>query len=136
VYLGYLHERADSALSALRLIAHTDGATIVHCAAGKDRTGVVTALALAEVGVAPELIVEDYALSAERIEGIFARLLASATYADDLAGQDIDKHRTRPRTMQRLLAEIDARHGGVQAWLRSAGWTDDDADALRTHLLG
>jgi protein-tyrosine phosphatase len=39
VYLRYLNDHSDSIIAALRLIAYTDGATIVHCAAGKDRTG-------------------------------------------------------------------------------------------------
>ncbi|MGI8760890.1 MAG: tyrosine-protein phosphatase [Jatrophihabitantaceae bacterium] len=135
VYLGYLDERFDSAIGALRLLARTDGATVVHCAAGKDRTGVVTALALAEVGVTREAIVADYALSAERIEAIFGRLRASHTYAADLADQSIDKHRTRPESMSELLDAIDEQHGGVPAWLREHGWMDDDAAALRTQLL-
>ena len=135
VYLGYLDERADSALAALRLIAHTDGSTIVHCAAGKDRTGVVVALALAEVGVTREAIVADYAQSAERIEAIFARLLASRTYAADMDGQPIDKHRTRPETMHRLLDVLDDRFGGVPAWLRAHGWSEADAGAMRAQLL-
>ncbi len=135
VYLRYLDDRADSILATLRLIGATDGATIVHCAAGKDRTGVVVAIALAEVGVLREVIVDDYAASAERIEAIFARLRASRTYAEDLAGQSVDKHRPRAATMQRLLDGIDARYGGVPAWLGTHGWTDADADALRVTLL-
>ena len=135
VYLGYLDDRADSVIAALRLIAHTAGAALVHCAAGKDRTGVVVAIALAAVGVTREAIVADYALSGERIEAIFARLSGSRTYRADLVDQDIDKHRTRPETMQRLLAGIDERFGGVDDWLRKHGWTDADAAALRSHLL-
>jgi len=135
VYLRYLDDRADSAVAALRLIAGTDGATIVHCAAGKDRTGVVIALALAEVGVTREAIVEDYAQSAERIEAIFARLRASRTYADDLVGQSIDKHRPRAATMQLLLDAMEANYGGAPRWLRAHGWTEQDAAALRRHLL-
>jgi protein-tyrosine phosphatase len=122
-------------LAALRLIADTDGATIVHCAAGKDRTGVVTALALAEVGVTREAIVDDYALTAERIDAILARLRASRTYADDLSNQPVDKHRPRAATMQRLLDTLDESYGGAPGWLRAHGWTDDDAAALRKHLL-
>src|SRR5262249_41188577 len=135
IYLRYLDDRADSVIAALRLIAKTDGATIVHCAAGKDRTGVVIAFALAEVGVRREDIVADYAMSAERIEAIFARLTASDTYRADLQDQSIDKHAPREDTMQRLLELMDERHGGVPAWLRTHGWTDDDAAALRHHLL-
>jgi protein-tyrosine phosphatase len=136
VYLRYLDDRADSALGALRLVASTDGATIVHCAAGKDRTGVIVALALSEVGVTREAIVEDYALSAERVEAIIARLVSRRTYATDLVKDEpIDKHKPKPATMERLLEALDEHHGGPSAWLRSQGWTEDDAAALRRKLL-
>ena len=134
-YLRYLLDRPDSILDTLRLVANTDGATIVHCAAGKDRTGVVVAIALSEVGVRRADIVEDYALSAERIEAIFDRLRASSTYSDDVSDASVSKHAPRDSTMEELLAAIDTVHGGVPAWLRKHGWTDDDAAALRKHLL-
>jgi protein tyrosine/serine phosphatase len=135
IYLRYLDDRADSILAALRLIAHTDGATIVHCAAGKDRTGTVVALALAEVGVPRDEIVADYARSAERIRAIFARLAGSSTYAEDIADTDIAKHSPQADTMQRWLDAMDDLYGGVPAWLRAHGWTDEDATALRANLL-
>ena len=135
VYLSYLDDRADSIIEALRLIAGSPGATIVHCAAGKDRTGTVVALALAEVGVTRDAIVADYARSAERIEAIFERLRATRTYAEDLVDADAGKHTPRAETMERLLDALDARHGGVSTWLRAHGWTDQDAAALRHKLL-
>jgi protein tyrosine/serine phosphatase len=137
IYLSYLDDRADSVIEALRLIAGSPGATIVHCAAGKDRTGMVIAFALAEVGVAREAIVADYALSGERVEAILSRLAATRTYASDLAGQglDPDKHRPRPSTMERVFAAMDEFHGGIPAWLRAHGWTEADAVALRRKLL-
>jgi protein tyrosine/serine phosphatase len=135
VYLAYLDDRADSIVAALRLVARSPGATIVHCAAGKDRTGTVVALALAEVGVTREAIVADYARSSERIEAIFARLRATRTYADDLGHDDPDDHAPKPVTMQRLLDAVEHEYGGVPAWLRSHGWTADDAAALRRKLL-
>ena len=134
-YLRYLLDRADSVIDTLRLIAKTDGATIVHCAAGKDRTGVVVAIALAEVGVPRQQIVDDYALSAERIHEIFERLRSSDTYADDMADSSADKHAPRDTTMEQLLDAIDDVHGGVGAWLRKHGWTEEDAEALRAHLV-
>ena len=136
VYLGYLQDRADSVIAALRLIAGSEGATIVHCAAGKDRTGTVVALALAEVGVSRAAIVADYAASAERMTQIFDRLRRSHTYAADLGDEDVDKHTPRAVSMQRLLDAMDAELGGVQTWLRAHGWKDDDAAALRRQLLG
>ncbi|MFD0853531.1 tyrosine-protein phosphatase, partial [Actinomadura adrarensis] len=56
-YLGYLRDRADSIIAALRVMTRTDGAAIVHCAAGKDRTGVVCALALEATGITREAVV-------------------------------------------------------------------------------
>jgi protein-tyrosine phosphatase len=136
IYLSYLDDRADSVIDALRLIAYGEGATLVHCAAGKDRTGVVVALALAEVGVERAAIVDDYAMSGDRLAAVLARLAARRTYAGDLGGEEnVDKHRPKPVTMERLLAAMDDRHGGVPAWLRTHGWTEQDATALRRKLL-
>jgi protein tyrosine/serine phosphatase len=135
VYLRYLDDRADSIVAALRLIAQSPGATIVHCAAGKDRTGTVIAVALAEVGVTRQAIVADYARSSERIEAIFDRLRATRTYAEDLADADAEKHAPKPVTMERLLDAVDAEYGGFPAWLRLHGWTDADSSALRHKLL-
>jgi protein tyrosine/serine phosphatase len=135
VYLRYLEERPDSVVDTLRLIAGTEGATIVHCAAGKDRTGVVIALALAEVGVQRAAIVADFARSAERIEQILGRLAASRTYVHDIDLSQAWKHTPRPETMEKLFDELNERFGGPSAWLRAHGWTDQDAAALRRHLL-
>src|SRR6185503_11448128 len=80
-YLGYLRDRGDAVVAALRVMARTDGASLVHCAAGKDRTGVVVALALEVAGVTREAIVADYAQTGERLEAVLGRLRASTTYA-------------------------------------------------------
>lgn len=135
VYLRYLLDRPDSIVSALRLIAQHNGATVVHCAAGKDRTGVVVALALDEIGVDREAIVEDYVRTGERLTQLLARLKASPTYADDVQRVPDEQHKPRPETMQNFLASLDELHGGSSAWLRGHGWTDSDAAALHTALL-
>jgi protein-tyrosine phosphatase len=134
-YRRYLFERPDSVVAALRVIAEPDGATLVHCAAGKDRTGVVVAVALAEVGVQPEAIVADYVATAERIQDVVDRLASSPTYARDVEGVSLDRHRPAAATMQGLLEQMDALAGGVSGWLRANGWTDGDAAALRARLL-
>lgn len=135
-YVFYLHNRPDSVVSALRTIATSPGATITHCAAGKDRTGVVTALALTAVGVTRDAVVADYAQTGERIEALVARLRGSPTYADNLMDRPVDSHRPRPETMQLLLEHLDEEDGGPMAWLAKNGWTDDDTAALRARLVG
>lgn len=133
-YLGYLRDRPDSIVAALDDIATTDGATVVHCAAGKDRTGMVCAFALAVAGAPAAAIVADYAATAERLDGIIARLRASPTYAPDLEATTPDQHRPRPRTMERLLELLDERHGGPAGWLREHGFGAAEQQALRTRL--
>src|SRR6202044_1575196 len=92
-YLGYLEDRPDQIVAALRSIAHSEGAALVHCAAGKDRTGVVVALALTVAGVCPEDVVEDYAASGDRTEAVLARLRRSRTYARDIDSKPAASHR-------------------------------------------
>jgi protein tyrosine/serine phosphatase len=133
-YLGYLEDRPDQVAAALRSITRSPGAALVHCAAGKDRTGVVVALALSAVGVRPEAIVADYAATGERIEAILDRLRRSPTYAEDLVGRPADAHRPRPETMAAFLEQVDARYGGTAEWLAGHGFADDDLRLLRDRL--
>ena len=134
-YLGYLRDRPDSVVAALRDVAHGKGATIIHCAAGKDRTGMVCALALAAVGVTREAIVADYIATGERLTPLLARLRASATYADDLDGRPDESHRPRPETMTRVLDLLDERCGGAEGWLDAHGFGAGDRAALRERLV-
>ena len=137
-YMGYLHRRPDSIVEAVRLIARPPGggAALVHCAAGKDRTGVVVALALEAAGVAREEIVEDYLLTRERIDGIVARLASSPTYEAEIRVDDPDSHAPVEGTMERVLELLDERHGGAVAWLAEHGFTPADLAALRERLRG
>ena len=135
-YLGYLEDRPDQVVAALRSIAHCEGAALVHCAAGKDRTGVVVALALTVAGVTPRAVVDDYAATAERTDAIVARLLASPTYARDIGSKPADSHRPRPETMAAFLEQMDSRYGGVLRWLTDHDFSEDDLRLLRAKLLG
>src|SRR6202034_3472613 len=85
-YLGYLENRPEEVVGALRSIATAPGAAIVHCAAGKDRTGVIVALTLTVAGVEPDAVVADYAASHEKLEAIVERLARSKMYAGGLNG--------------------------------------------------
>jgi len=134
-YLGYLEDRPDQVAGALRTIAGSAGAVLVHCAAGKDRTGVVVALALSAVGVRQEAIVADYAATGERTEAIVARLGRSPTYASDINSQPPRAHRPRPGTMRAFLEQIGSRYGGTRRWLADHGFGAGDVDRLRAKLL-
>jgi hypothetical protein len=133
-YVSYLRRRPDSIVGSVRTIARADGVVLVHCAAGKDRTGVVVALALDAAGVDRDTIVADYLATRERIDAVMARLVASATYGAELEGHDPQRHAPAPGTMERLLELVDERFGGPAAWLTAHGLSDRDADLLRHRL--
>jgi protein tyrosine/serine phosphatase len=134
-YLGYLEDRPDRVVAALRGIAQADGAALVNCAAGKDRTGVVVAMALTTAGVRRDLVVADYAASAERTLAIIRRLRATRTYGTEVETAPVDDQRPRAETMVALLRVVDERHGGALAWLAGHGFGRRDAAALRAKLL-
>jgi protein-tyrosine phosphatase len=133
-YLGYLEDRPDQIVAALRSIAHSEGAALVHCAAGKDRTGVVVALALTVAGVCPEDVVEDYAASGDRTEAVLARLRRSRTYARDIDSKPVTAHRVRPETMAAFLEQMGSRYGGVDRWLADHNFGPEDLRLLRAKL--
>jgi len=133
-YLGYLDDRPDQVVGAVQSIAQARGAALVHCAAGKDRTGVVVALALTAVGVRPEAVIADYAATGERAEAIISRLRKSPTYARDIDSLPPESHRPRPETMAAFLQQMDARYGGVTRWLTDHGLGADELNLLRVKL--
>ena len=133
-YLGYLENRPEEVTGALRSVATAPGAAIVHCAAGKDRTGVVVALALAAAGVEQEAIVADYAASEERIEAIIERLARSKMYAGGVNGTSVRAHAPRAETMKAFLEQLETRYGGVETWLTVNGFSAEELSQLRAKL--
>lgn len=112
-----------------------DGASapvVVHCVAGKDRTGIVCGLTLAVLGVADEDIAADYALSTEASERFQAWV---TTTMPDLPPLPPPFLASPAEAMLLFLTELRAGHGSVEDYLRHTGVTDAQLDALRTHLL-
>jgi hypothetical protein len=135
-YLSYLQRRPDSVVGAMHAIARGDGAILVHCAAGKDRTGVVVALALDVAGIDRDVIVSDYLASAERIELIADRLRSSTTYRAELDGRQPRELAPVPGTIERFLEIVDHQFGGSTAWLTDHGVEAPDLKELCRRLRG
>jgi hypothetical protein len=135
LYLGYLAERPAQVVAALRDIAQAGGPVLVHCAAGKDRTGVITAMALTVAGVRRDAVIADYAATAERIGPLLARMRRTRAYAAGLDREPAGDHVPRGATMAAFLDQVKARHGGVLRWLSGHGFAADDVRALRSGLL-
>ncbi len=129
-YLSYMTARPDSIVGSIRTIANATNAALVHCAAGKDRTGVVVALALDAAGIDRQAIVGDYLATAQRIQAIMARLISSPTYRPELEGHDPQAHAPVPGTMERVLELVDESFGGAVSWLLGHGLTDAELEQL------
>jgi protein-tyrosine phosphatase len=110
---------------------------VFHCAAGKDRTGVVSALLLRVLNVGDATIAADYALSGEYIT---PRLEAEWAQSEEALRKRYGEvpahiHRADPETILQTLEFMDAQYGSVQAYLAGCGVGADQLDALRRHLL-
>jgi protein-tyrosine phosphatase len=134
-YMSYITGRPDSIVASIRTIATARGATLVHCAAGKDRTGVVVALALDAAGVERAMIVDDYLATGQRIDAIIARLLRSPTYRPELEGHAPQDHAPVPGTIERVLELVDDRFGGSGAWLSAHGLSSAELESLRHRIV-
>lgn len=111
-----------------------DGIVLFHCSAGKDRTGVIAALLLANAGVDEQTIIEDYALTATisgpLIDKLRRRALARGTSADLVEAILA----SRPESMARAMAHLALRHGGVGQYLRQIGLGAAEIGSLARRL--
>jgi protein-tyrosine phosphatase len=134
LYLAMVDARPDLFAAAVAAIADAPpGAVVVHCAGGKDRTGLVTAMALTLVGADKEVVAADYALTEERIEPLMSKHMD--TIEDEAARERFRAYQATPASnMLTVLDHLEAEHGSVEAYLREGGLTDDQVRRLRERL--
>jgi protein-tyrosine phosphatase len=113
------------------------GGVVVHCHAGKDRTGLAAALLLALVGVPDDAIAADYALSADAV-GAAAEPPPTAEPSEDLPWWARPRHHRDcpPEAMLAMLAHLRGSHGGPGPYLLRGGATPADLAVARARLLG
>ena len=111
------------------------GGVLVHCHAGKDRTGAVVAMVLAMLGVSDEDIADDYALTALTIEPLIVDWLdENSTNQEE---RDYLRALAMPvrEAMLDTLAYMRERHGTAEAFVLGGGLTTQQIGALRERLL-
>jgi protein-tyrosine phosphatase len=135
-YLGYLAVSGAAIAGAVSALAVPRALpALVHCAAGKDRTGVVVSFALAVAQVANEDIAADYAANPEGVAATVERLRRLPGYGPLIDAMPVEANITPADYMTRFLAEIDGRFGGPRAWLAThGGVAEQDLDALAAAL--
>ncbi|MFI7167149.1 tyrosine-protein phosphatase [Rhodococcus erythropolis] len=137
-YTELLERRALVLGAAYRLLADNGKLPmLIHCAAGKDRTGVFIALVLSSIGVSDEDVVSDYALTGllrpNRVDAYANRFVA--------AGRDPEIARvlfeTPPEALRSMLRFLRCEYGSVTGYLtRAAGVDEDVIVRVKENLLG
>jgi protein-tyrosine phosphatase len=129
MYRHMLDARAPQLVEVVRALLEPGGLpAVVGCAAGKDRTGLTVALVLAAVGVPTDVVVADYALSAE----LFAADVADEHLVDWRAAPAVVD--CPPEYMLEALDHLERRHGGGAALLLRNGLTEEDIARLIDEL--
>lgn len=142
MYVSRFESAPDAIVSALAIMAYTQGATAFHCAAGKDRTGVLAAALLLALGASDETIIEDYRMTYRNLKGIMARTGQYMHHVMALAGVDYQTIQDEyldtsaqvardEQAMEQTLHTLRARYGDPLTPLYAAGLTTTLIDTLR-----
>lgn len=130
-----IDRRAEQIVAMARAVARAvSGGVLIHCLAGKDRTGIAVAMLLGLVGVSEADIAADYSLSMESLAAELAAALAAAP-DDETRARLVRSYDASAETMLATLAHLRARHGGAGAYLTRAGLSGADSERLRARLL-
>jgi protein-tyrosine phosphatase len=137
VYFDLLNRRGGALTAAVRALCEPGALpAVVFCSAGKDRTGLVTALTLGAIGARPDEIVADYALTERAMAGGFRAVIEKRAIAAGISEQELAiKVGAPPELMRSVLAWIGSRYDDATGFLREHGLTDADLDRLRFALL-
>jgi protein-tyrosine phosphatase len=130
-----IDRRAPQIVAMVRAVANAaPGGVLIHCLAGKDRTGIAVAVLLSLVGVDDEQIAADYALSEAALADELATALAAAP-DEEARAKIMGSYDARAETMLTTLAHLRERHGGAEAYLVRAGLSSPDIRRIRERLL-
>jgi protein-tyrosine phosphatase len=138
IYRFMIEQRGDAVAAAIRLLC-ADGAypALVHCSAGKDRTGIVIALVLSVLGVPDEAIAADYALSASYLDldrtAAIGQLQAGTGLGESLTDELLG---SPPGLILAVLDQIRSEFGTAEDYLLAHGLNPPELTALRAALAG
>ena len=139
LYRQVVTDSAWTIAAAVSVIADSGPAPVlVHCTAGKDRTGLVVALALEAAGVDRTAVVADYTQSALNLDGAWINEAMSAMVSRGvpISPRLFEALGGAPdHAMSRLLAGLDEQYGSVVDYLMAHGFLEDSVAMLRAKLV-
>lgn len=125
---------ARSVAALLRTVADGDGGVLVHCAAGKDRTGWAIATLLTTAGVDRDAVLADYLLSNTAIESLRSWMLDR--YGDDALRADDQILGVHESYLQAAWDAVDAAFGSFEGYLDAIGIDDAVVERVKERLVG
>jgi hypothetical protein len=133
-YLALIDRHADRFAEAIAAVADAPpGGVLIHCAAGKDRTGLISAMLLELAGVAEDVIADDYAQSERNLAELLEKWVAEAPDQAERSRR-VALSSTPRDAMLGVLRDLNVRHGGVRAFLLGAGLPAETADGAAARL--
>ncbi|WP_370591132.1 tyrosine-protein phosphatase [Saccharopolyspora montiporae] len=133
LYQGIVDHAAKKLVEVFRIVLNAGGPVLIHCAAGKDRTGVSAALLLSLVEVRRDAVVADYVRTDGNMFRVLQRLQVLSPELPP--GVDVDSVRelmsTPAEAIERVLGRFAAHPGGAADWLRGHGVTDEELQRWR-----
>ena len=126
-YIGLLEERSSQLRLIFELLAENSGATLFHCAAGKDRTGVVAALLLELAEAAYPDIIADYQVT-------HTFLAADSRFQSVQTTFDPTLLRSDAQNMSRFLNHLAHHYGNAGTYFRQAGLSSEHLHLLQQKL--
>src|SRR5262245_15002971 len=136
-YPGMVDEGADSLATALPVLRNPRATPAVfHCAAGKDRTGVVASVLLSLLAVGDDTIAADYHLSSAGMDRMLDFIRRAYPDRYEVMAEQPPVFLDAPaEAMALFLADIRQRWGSVEAYVATIGAGPDVVAALRANLL-
>ncbi len=128
-------ESASLAAAVIQLAEVVENPCLFHCAAGKDRTGVLAAITLGLVGVGDDAIVDDYLRSGANMARIVDRFRNWPRYREHIEAMPPEVYRVDAKSILDLLETVRARYGGAEGWAAHMGVPATSLAALRQHLV-
>jgi protein-tyrosine phosphatase len=135
LYWLLLQAAREPIVEVVERIARADSPMVFHCAAGKDRTGVISCVLLSLLDVPPETIIADYSFSRKNIDAINQRLGESDTYKKMMDTLPSDAYDADPAAMRHFLSKVTEEAGSMADWAASAGIDEAVRSQMQARLL-
>ena len=136
-YLGYLEFGPTSWLRLFGILAEEENLPVLlHCTAGKDRTGVSTAFLLSVLGVSRDIIEADYLLTNLDTERQADFIESTVGYPEGYNREKMISIAGVPKdAMKDFLDGVESKWGSVIEYLEKIGVTQEQMDQVRLNFL-